>query len=322
MQPTCTLEAALELAESLDDAGLRAEALAVLASDRFRAGVTGALQLAEEAAALAEGSPDPRLRMRVGLQVAIPLVWSFRLENARALLTTIEREWGELDERATADALWLLGMVEFRAGRFQLAADYAERSREIGRQYATDEQEEPTHLWLIALIAAHRGEVDRARVLAERARVLAAKRPVIRAGQDGVLGLLALWSGDPGGAAACFATADDARRGTGVREPALFWWHAERVEALLALGRVDEAAGLVDAWEADAGTPRPHGDACPCAPVPRADRGSPRKRGRGAPGARTGGSAARERRRCVRTRAHAAHARRRPAASTAETSRS
>lgn len=244
--------AALELAESLDDAGLRAEALAVLASDRFRAGATGALQLAEGAAELAEGSPDLRLRMRVGLQVAVPLVWSFRLENARTLLMTIEREWGELDERATADALWLLGMVEFRAGRFQLAADYAERSREIGRQYATDEQEEPTRLWLIALIAAHRGEVDRARVLAERARVLAANRPVIRAGQDGVLGLLALWSGDPGGAAAYFATADDARRGTGVREPATFWWHAERVEALLALGRVEEAAGLLDAWEADA----------------------------------------------------------------------
>jgi DNA-binding CsgD family transcriptional regulator len=245
-------QAALELAESLDDGGLRAEALAVLASDRFRAGATGALQLAEEAAELAEGSPDPRLRMRVGLQVAIPLVWSFRLENARALLTTIEREWGELDERATADALWLLGMVEFRAGRFHLAADYAERSREIGRQYATDEQEEPTHLWLLALIAAHRGEVERARVLAEHARVLAAGQPVIRAGADGVLGLLALWSGDPGGAAACFATADDARRGTGVREPALFWWHADRVEALLALGEVEEAAGLVDAWEADA----------------------------------------------------------------------
>ena len=67
-----------------------------------------------------------------------------------------------------------------------------------------------------------------------------------------MLGLLALWSGDPGGAAACFAAADEARRGTGVREPAMFWWHAERVEALLALGRVEEAAGLVDAWEADA----------------------------------------------------------------------
>ena len=37
-----------------------------------------------------------------------------------------------------------------------------------------------------------------------------------------------------------------------MREPALFWWHAERVEALLALGRVEEAAGLLDAWEADA----------------------------------------------------------------------
>jgi DNA-binding CsgD family transcriptional regulator len=244
--------AALELAEGLADVDLRAEALSVLANDRFRAGTTGALQLAEEAAELAEISPDPRLRMRVGLQAASPLVWSFRLESARALLTTIEREWGELDERATGDALWLLGMVEFRAGRFRLANDYAERSREIGRQYATDDQEEPVNLWLIALIAAHRGDLDRSSALAERARVLAARQPVLRAGADGVLGLVALWSGDPDRAAARFAAADDARRGTGVGEPALFWWHADRVEALLALRRVDEAAGLVDAWEADA----------------------------------------------------------------------
>ena len=32
----------------------------------------------------------------------------------------------------------------------------------------------------------------------------------------------------------------------------MFWWRADYAEALLALGRVDEAAALVDAWDADA----------------------------------------------------------------------
>ena len=32
----------------------------------------------------------------------------------------------------------------------------------------------------------------------------------------------------------------------------MFWWRADYAEALLELGKVDEAAALVDAWEAEA----------------------------------------------------------------------
>jgi tetratricopeptide (TPR) repeat protein len=221
--------AALELAESLEDDDLRAEALGVLASGRFRAGVSGAVQLAEEATRLAASAADPGVRVRVSLQVALPLVWSFQLDRARTLLETIQREWGERDERTSEEALWFLGLVELRAGRFPLAAVHAERAREIGRLYTLDEREEPALVWLVALIAAHRGELERARGLAQQALALAERQPVLRAGSEGVLGLVALWTGDPGAAAARFAVADEARRGTGVDEPAMFWWHADRV---------------------------------------------------------------------------------------------
>jgi len=244
--------AALELAESLDDGALRAEALAVLATVRFRAGDPGALQLAEQVAQLAEAATDPWLRMRTGLRVLIPLIWSFQLERGRALAETIQREWSERDERRCAEALSSLSMIEFRAGSFPLAAEYAERAREMLHQYAVDEGEDPFSIWLVALIAAHRGELDRACALAERSRALAENQPHIRAGQDGVLGLVELWSGHAGEAAARFAAADAARSGAGVNEPAMFWWRADYVEALLGLGRLDEAAGLVDSWEADA----------------------------------------------------------------------
>ncbi len=243
--------AALDLADELDDAAIRTEALAVLAVQRFRAGDADSVELASEAARLAASAVDPEIRMRAGLQVVHSLVWSFELGRARELLETILREWGDRDEATSASALWYLGMVELRAGRLALAAEHAEDARDIRRQYAIDERERPISIWLVALIAAHRGELDRAQALAERSRMLAESQPLIRAGQDGVLGLVALWSGDPQRAAILFAAADEARRASGVNEPAMFWWRADYVEAMLALGRVRDAIELVDAWEAD-----------------------------------------------------------------------
>ena len=69
-------------------------------------------------------------------------------------------------------------------------------------------------------------------------------------GHEGVLGLVAFWSGDAHGAAAHFAVAEQARRTLGMREPTMFWWRADYVEALLELGRIDDAVALLDDWEA------------------------------------------------------------------------
>jgi DNA-binding CsgD family transcriptional regulator len=132
-----------------------------------------------------------------------------------------------------------------------VAADHAELARKTRRQYTIDDREVLIDVWLVALIAAHRGELDRVRALVESTRPHATLS-VDRSGHDGVLGLVELWSGHPGEAAILFAAADEDRLGSGVNEPTLFWWRADYAEALLALGRVDEAAELVDAWYVDA----------------------------------------------------------------------
>ncbi|MDQ3993036.1 MAG: AAA family ATPase, partial [Actinomycetota bacterium] len=142
--------AALELAEALGDDALRAGALAVLATGRFWAGDPDAPRLVEQAE-LATATVDPRQQRRATFSVAHPLVWSYQLDRARTLLESIDREWRERDEPTTADVLWWLGMIELRAGRFPVAADYAEQAREIRRQYAVDEREEPNGVWLAAL---------------------------------------------------------------------------------------------------------------------------------------------------------------------------
>ena len=242
---------ALELAEALGDDALRAGALSVLAVGRFRSGDPDSLRLVAQAQ-LAAAAVGPRQRRRASFEVVYPLVWSYRLDRARTLLESLDREWSGRDELTTSEVLWWLGMIEVRRGRFPVAADYAERARDMQREYTIDEPEEPTCVWLVALIAAHRGELERARALAESNLPMTERQPTLHSQDDGVLGLVELWSGHPDEAAARFAAADEERRGSGVNEPAMFWWRADYVEALLALGRVDEAVALVDAWEADA----------------------------------------------------------------------
>jgi DNA-binding CsgD family transcriptional regulator len=243
--------ASLELAERLDDDALRAGALAAVASLRLHGGESDALRLAEEAYELATAAADPQQRLGTGLHLASTLLWSGQLDRARAFLETLYQEWRKRDENATGQFLWRLSLVEFFAGRFSLAADHAERAHEIAVQYG-DDRELPRTIWAVALVAAHRGDLDLAREQAERGRALA-RDLVFLGGHEGVLGLVALWSGDARDAAAHFAAAEQARRTVGMREPTTFWWRADYVEALLELERGDDAVGVLAAWEADAG---------------------------------------------------------------------
>ena len=244
--------AALEIADRLDNDALRAGALAALSFLRFTTAEPDGLRMAEEANDLAARSADPQQRLTVGLNLARLLFFSFHLERARALLESLYEEWRGRDDTASASILPYLGLVELAAGRFALAADHADHAREIRIQYATDGREFSPSLWLVALVAAHRGELDRARSLAEEGRILA-EGPGLLSWQEGVLGLVGFWSGDAREAAARFAAADEARKAAEVIDPGMvYWWRADQVEALLKLGRIDEAVATLDRWEADA----------------------------------------------------------------------
>jgi DNA-binding CsgD family transcriptional regulator len=241
--------ASLELADSLDDDALRAGALSVLAALRFEMGDPEAPRLAERAYEAAAVVADEELLKDAGGELAYMLMWSAETDRARTMLESQHREWSERDELRSAHALWSLSWVELRAGRWSLAAEYAERSREIGAQY---ELEFPPHFFLIALVAAHRGELERARDAAERGGALADRQGALLAGLVAVPGLLDFWSGDAPAAAASFAAAEQTASARGWREPNMRWWRADYVEALLELGRIDAAVGLLNAWEADA----------------------------------------------------------------------
>jgi DNA-binding NarL/FixJ family response regulator len=244
--------AALELAEHADDAALRAGALGALALLRFNAGEGDALELAEEAEQLASGLDEPPLRMEVRFELAHILMWSYRLDRARELLESLHGELRDRHENRSLNALWYLALVEVRAGRWAPAAEYAETAREIGLQYTTERRETPSQVWPVALVALHRGDLTRARELAERGRELGEGRPALRAQFHATLGVVARWSGDPETAAAHFADAEADADVAEIRDPSMLSWRDDAAEALLQLGRSDEAVALLDAWEADA----------------------------------------------------------------------
>ena len=101
-------------------------------------------------------------------------------EEARALLEREYEEWRERDEPRSSRALWGLAWVEFWAGHWTLAADYAARARDISVQYGLEMPQD--HL-PSAVIAVHRGQLDLAREHAMRGLDLAheqfgGRRPV------------------------------------------------------------------------------------------------------------------------------------------------
>ena len=243
-------QAARALAEELDDDVLRGRAEVVRATIGWIVGDAETPALAARARDFADAVGGEQLVQEATSVFVSTLVWSSRTDEARALLEAEHEEWRERDEPRSARALWGLSWVEFWAGRWELAADYAARARDIRVQYGL---EVPQDYLPIALVAVHRGQLALAREHSERALALADEQLGLRPPQHlAILGLVALGGGDGAEAARWLGKADRQAAALGWREPSLRWWSADYVELLLELGRAEEAVGVLDAWHADA----------------------------------------------------------------------
>jgi DNA-binding CsgD family transcriptional regulator len=168
----------------------------------------------------------------------------------------------------------MLGDLETSAGRWDLAADHLRRKQELTEQYGGDGWASPSVV--LAELALHRGEVERAREILAGCRTLAERQPDTLAALEAVLGIAARASGDLETSIAQFVAAEKVTEAFAMREPSVSWWRADYVEVLLELARVDEAVELLDAWEADArrlGRERVVADATRCRGLVAAARG-------------------------------------------------
>jgi DNA-binding NarL/FixJ family response regulator len=236
--------AAVRLAELVDDDALRANAQASLALLRFDHQDPKALEMAEGAYRLAARVPDSWQVRDVGVTIGHLLMWMGESDRARLWLETELAAWRDRDEQVRAELLWYLALVEFGVGKWDLAEQLADQSREIVAQY---EMELSQDHFLIAWIALHRGHLASAR---EQSRLgIALAEGQLVEGFFAVLAACDLWSGDPVAALVNFDRAEQAAVARGGKDPGMRQFRAEHVEALLQLGDVDTAVRLVAEWE-------------------------------------------------------------------------
>ena len=179
------------------------------------------------------------------------MLWdSGDIDAACDVLDREYREWHERDELFSAQVLWRLSWIELSGGRWELAAEHATLARDISVQYGVEKNQDYIP---ITWVAAHRGQLELAQQESERALKLCEEQigfhpPLLQA----VPGLVALWRGDAATAADCLGAADRQATVLGWGAPDARPWTADYVEALLELGRIDEAIRVLDRWEADA----------------------------------------------------------------------
>ena len=242
--------AALELADELDDDALRVNALTMLVTLGIIVGDVEAPVLAARALTLAAKTGDPELiRDATGGATSL-LMFTRRIDEARSALEHEYNEWRDRDEVCGADALWSLAWIELWGGRWELAADHAARALDIFVQYGIERSQ---HSLAGALIAVHRGRLEAAREMSEHALRLAEEQSGLRTPIHlAILGLASLWGGDPAKGVEWFSEAQRQVERLDWSLATQCAWLDDHAEALLELGRIEEAVAILDRWEADA----------------------------------------------------------------------
>lgn len=242
-------ETAVRIARGVGDDALICRALSMYGLLHFSLGLGRADDQMQEALALERSLPGYPLGDSATSVVAHQLVMSCDIEAGRRHLQVWREALNARDDPAEAHALWLLSLLEWRAGNWELGAGYADATLALSTQfgYATMPGDELP----AAVIAAHRGEIADARARSERALALAEATDVriAQSGHRWVLGFIELSLGKPA------AALEHLRGGWAIRdevqmlEPGHRFELADTLEALIAVGDLDEAERLLQPWE-------------------------------------------------------------------------
>jgi DNA-binding CsgD family transcriptional regulator len=172
----------------------------------------------------------------------LQLVWSGELERARRPLEKWREALHAEENPEEEGALWLLSLLEWRAGKWELAAQHAADLLALRTQFGREGNQS---VWELpaALIAAHRGHIDDARDRSERSLALAEAHGV-RIAQSGhccVLGFLEFSRGDATAALGYLERAWEIRDSVRLLEPGFHLELADTLEALIAVGELEKA---------------------------------------------------------------------------------
>lgn len=233
------------LAARAGDSATRLQALCLQATAELVLGrpeLSATLQRAEQ---LAAGRADVPLLQGPRHVAARALLHADRLAEARQLIRQLLAQ-AERDGRPedVVGVLLNLAEVDLRAGRCGPARQAAARARRVAREAGLSDG---PGLAVAALVEAVAGDPARARAWAERG--------VGVSGVDGdrffllrnlhALGVAELLSGDAAAAVTALRRADELAAGMGELDPALFRFHADLAEALVAAQQLAEAAEVI-----------------------------------------------------------------------------
>jgi DNA-binding CsgD family transcriptional regulator len=245
--------AALQLAEELQEPRVMAESFAAYPFVEFLLGRGVDREMLDRGIAL-EGHMEGEFKshvLRASFVVAQLLKFTDRLDEARRTFT-------ELLADATAHGVegpipqirYHLAELECRAGNWDAATEHARESRTAAQRQAMGPMSSEGH-FAIGLVEAHLGRADPARLEAlEGLRVAEAAGEILLLIPNlSVLGFLELSLGRPAAADAYLSRALELEQAMGVREPAYFRVVPDEVEALVALGRLDEAEAHLATFE-------------------------------------------------------------------------
>jgi DNA-binding CsgD family transcriptional regulator len=249
--------AALELAERLEEPGLLASALADMAFFQTVRGRGIPTALIERALELEDTQDEWRSilgRARPAWVHGMLLEWAGDLDAARSTLTALRDTVLERgDEHTLGYVASRLGQVECLAGNWELASHYAAECFEITAQTGQEEQR-PFALATGARVDSHLGRVAETRAATDEGLPLALAVGVVPAHLEmlAIRGFLEYSLGEAREAHRFLGPLPRAVAEAGFGEPALFRFHGDAIETLLALGEHDAATALLAELEEQA----------------------------------------------------------------------
>jgi DNA-binding CsgD family transcriptional regulator len=250
------LEAAVEhaktaasLAEKLEAESLLAEALSAQVLAEATLGRPEAPATLEAALAHQEAAAGERILAQPRWTAAIAHMWWDEPATVRSTYEELAEHGRELgDEGSLAYVYVMLAQADVLLGELDRAEADAAAARDIAEQGGQETLLAYAHA-MRAAADAHRGRDPR--VLAEEAIELGRRTqgtPALHAG-TAAIGLFELSAGRAEEAAVVLEPLVEFARAEGIREPGLTRFVIDRVEALVELARLDEAAELLDWFE-------------------------------------------------------------------------
>ena len=242
---------ALADAEAIGDPSLVASVLTFLGYVEFLMGRPTRAEL-ERASSLEEISGSQPVRHVIARRVlGATLMWAGAVDEARVEL---ERDHRETVRLGGLSYLWeglvFLAELELRAGKWDVAARYATEGLESTVETGLEQARE-VHLWSTALVAAHRGDTETARVNATEGLQIADRHGDVFhvVTNRSVMGFLELSLGNPRGAHGWMGPLTELTERWGLGEPGVFPFMPDEIEALIALGDLDAAETLLERLE-------------------------------------------------------------------------